>query len=457
MKKSLLLFALSILGLSPLSCQKQAPEADYAFDDVRIIDVETGEVRPNQTVFVKDGKITLVVPSSEANLDGTMNTIIGGGRYLMPGLAEMHAHIPGNQNMKLLEETLFLYLSNGVTTIRGMLGQPYHIELKDKVMSGEILGPRIYTSGPSLNGNSVTSIEQADQMVRDQKAAGYDFMKLHPGLTLENFDQIVKTAKEVGMPYAGHVSIDVGVRHAIESDYASIDHVDGYLEGLVPSTIRVNPNANGFFGINFTEIADEALIDELVKMTVEQDIWIVPTQAMMERWVGPEDPEVLGEEPEMKYMPPNTLNNWIRTKKGVIEAPNYSAEQALAFNELRRTIIKKLHDGGAKFILGSDAPQVFNVPGFSIQRELEAMTRSGFSPLEAIQSGTINPAEYFGVQGEYGVIKPGASADLIMLQDNPLEDINNTRSQLGVMVRGKWMTKAEIYKKLDEIAASYKE
>lgn len=457
MKKSFLLLALSIIGLSPLSCQKKAPEADYAFDNVRIIDVETGEIRPNQTVFVKDGKITLVVPSSEANLDGTMNTIIGGGRYLMPGLAEMHAHIPGNQNMKLLEETLFLYLSNGVTTIRGMLGQPYHIELKDKVMSGEILGPRIYTSGPSLNGTSVTSTEQANQMVRDQKAAGYDFMKLHPGLTLENFDQIVKTAKEVGMPYAGHVSIDVGVRHAIESDYASIDHVDGYLEGLVPSTIRVNPNANGFFGINFTEIADEALIDELVKLTVEHNVWIVPTQAMMERWVGPEDPEVLGAEPEMKYMPPNTLNNWIRTKKQVIEAPNYSAEQALAFNELRRTIIKKLHDGGAKFILGSDAPQVFNVPGFSIQRELEAMTRSGFTPLEAIQAGTINPAEYFGVQGEYGVIKPGASADLIMLQENPLEDINNTRSQLGVMVRGKWMTKAEIYEKLDEIAISYKE
>lgn len=457
MKKSFLFLSMLIIGLSPISCQKKAPEADYAFDNVRIIDVETGAIQPNQTVFVKDGKISLIVPSSEANLDGTMNTIIGGGRYLMPGLAEMHAHIPGNNNMKLLEETLFLYLSNGVTTIRGMLGQPYHIELKDKVMSGEILGPRIYTSGPSLNGNTVTSTEQADQMVRDQKAAGYDFMKLHPGLTLENFDQIVKTAKEVGMPYAGHVSIDVGVRHAIESDYASIDHVDGYLEGLVPSTIRVNPNANGFFGINFTEIADESLIDELVKLTVEHNVWIVPTQAMMERWVGPTDPEILGEDPEMKYMPPNTLKSWISTKKQVIEAPNYSAEQALAFNELRRKIIKKLHDGGAKFILGSDAPQVFNVPGFSIQRELEAMTRSGFTPLEAIQAGTINPAEFFKVQGEYGVIKPGASADLIMLQDNPLEDINNTRSQLGVMVRGKWMTKSDIYKKLNEIAESYKE
>tara|TARA_A100000171_G_C2136935_1_gene151043 strand:+ start:3328 stop:4689 length:1362 start_codon:yes stop_codon:yes gene_type:complete len=451
MKKSFLLLAFLFLALSPLSCQK-APEADYAFDNVQVIDVETGEIRPKQTVFVKDGKITLIIPSKDANLDGTMNTIMGNGQFLMPGLAEMHAHIPGNNNMKLLEETLFLYLSNGVTTIRGMLGQPYHIELKDKVLSGEILGPRIYTSGPSLNGNSVTSLERAEQIVRDQKAAGYDFMKMHPGLSLENFNKIVETAKEVEMPFAGHVSIDVGVRKSLQAKYASIDHVDGYIEGLVPESAGVNPNANGFFGISFTKLADESLIDELVQMTIENDVWIVPTQAMMERWVGPEAPETLGQEPEMKYMPPNTLNNWIRTKKQVIEAPNYSAEEAEQFNELRRKIIKKLHDGGAKFILGSDAPQVFNVPGFSIQRELEAMTRSGFTPLEAIQSGTINPAIFFNAEGEYGVIKPGASADLILLQENPLENINNTRSQLGVMVRGKWMTKADIQKRLDEIA-----
>ncbi|WP_339694628.1 amidohydrolase family protein [uncultured Roseivirga sp.] len=451
MKKSFLLLAFLFLALSPLSCQK-APEADYAFDNVQVIDVETGEIRPKQTVFVKDGKITLIIPSKDANLDGTMNTIMGNGQFLMPGLAEMHAHIPGNNNMKLLEETLFLYLSNGVTTIRGMLGQPYHIELKDKVLSGEILGPRIYTSGPSLNGNSVTSLERAEQIVRDQKAAGYDFMKMHPGLSLENFNKIVETAKEVEMPFAGHVSIDVGVRKSLQAKYASIDHVDGYIEGLVPESAGVNPNANGFFGISFTKLADESLIDELVQMTIENDVWIVPTQVMMERWVGPEAPEALGQEPEMKYMPPNTLNNWIRTKKQVIEAPNYSAEEAEQFNELRRKIIKKLHDGGAKFILGSDAPQVFNVPGFSIQRELEAMTRSGFTPLEAIQSGTINPAIFFSAEGEYGVIKPGASADLILLQENPLENINNTRSQLGVMVRGKWMTKADIQKRLDEIA-----
>jgi len=292
MKKSLIFLLLLAICFNPLFCQN-TPTADFAFSHVTILDVESGELIPQQTVFIKDDKIVAIIPTDQAGIGRTTQIQVADGQILIPGLAEMHAHIPGNQNMKLLEETLFLYLSNGVTTIRGMLGQPFHLELKEKVRSGEILGPRIYTSGPSLNGNSVTSVEQAEQTVRDQKAAGYDFMKLHPGLTSENFNAIVETAKEVNMPFAGHVSIDVGVRKALASKYASIDHVDGYVEGLVPKEAGIDPNANGFFGINFTDLADESKIDELVKMKVENDVWIVPTQAMMERWVGPQEPELI--------------------------------------------------------------------------------------------------------------------------------------------------------------------
>ncbi|GHE56395.1 amidohydrolase family protein [Roseivirga thermotolerans] len=454
MKKLFLSLALLLLGMLPTSCQN-APEADFAFTNVNIVDVEGGQILANQTVFIKDGKISLIVPSNEARLANTQTVRPGEGGYLMPGLAEMHAHIPGNQNMRLLEETLFLYLSNGITTIRGMLGQPYHLELKEKVATGEILGPRIYTSGPSLNGNSVTSVQQAEQMVRDQKKAGYDFMKLHPGLTLENFNAIVKTAKEVNMPFAGHVSIDVGIRNTLKAQYASIDHVDGYIEGLVPSSIRVNPNANGFFGLNFTKIADENLLDELVQLTVENEVWIVPTQAMMERWVGPEAPETLAQETEMKYMSPSTVDNWVRTKKQIIESPAYDAEQALQFNTLRRKIIQKLHAAGVGILLGSDAPQVFNVPGFSIQLELDAMVRSGMSPLEAIRAGTLNPALFFKAPHEFGAIKEGASADLILVRKNPLDNIAHLQDRAGVMVRGKWLSRQEIDNRLKEIAKNY--
>ena len=443
-----------ILACFTFSCTK-AQEADFAFTNVNVLTMESEAILKNQTVLIKAGKILAIGDASDISTAASSTTVDGSGKYLMPGLAEMHGHIPGNRNMDLLEETLFLYLSNGITTIRGMLGQPYHIELRDKVLTGEILGPRVYTSGPSINGNTVRSIAEAKRKVTAQKEAGYDFLKMHPGLTRENFDAVVATADEVGIPFSGHVSIDVGVRRALEAKYASIDHVDGYIEGMVPSSIRVNPNTNGFFGVNFTDIIDEKILDELVDMTIKQDVWIVPTQAMMERWVGPEDPDVLAQDAEMKYMDPSTLNNWIRTKKGVIGAQNYDAEQALKFNEIRRRIIGRLHKAGAKMLLGSDAPQVFNVPGFSIQRELDAMVRSGLSEFDALHAGTVNPAKFFNDEGQYGTIILGADADLILLDANPLTDIANMRKQAGVMVRGTWLSASDITARLEKIAQNY--
>lgn len=414
------------------------------------------DAAPEQTILVKGGKIIAMDHYSKINTDRVKTVIDGKGKYLIPGLTEMHAHIPVNQDMDLLEETLFLYLSNGITTIRGMLGQPYHLELKELVRKGEILSPRIYTSGPSINGGTVRSAEEAKQKVTAQKEAGYDFLKLHPGLTRQNFDAVVATANEVGIPYAGHVSTLVGIRRALEAKYATIDHVDGYMEGLVPDDLRVNPNTNGFFGINYTDIVDEAITEELVSLTYKQDVWIVPTQAMMERWVGPEDPKKLAKEPAMKYMNPKTVANWVATKENVLSSPGYDAKRAQKFNIIRRDIIMQLHDAGVKILLGSDAPQVFNVPGFSIQLELDAMVRSGLDEYDALYAGTARPAEFFKAEGQYGTIEIGAWADLVLLEADPLADIDNVSKQAGVMVRGKWLSAEEIKNRLSQIEQKYK-
>ena len=433
-----------------------AQQADYAITNVDVFTMTSEDAAPEQTILVKEGKIIAMDHYSKINTDRVKTVIDGKGKYLIPGLTEMHAHIPGNQDMDLLEETLFLYLSNGITTIRGMLGQPYHLELKELVRKGEILSPRIYTSGPSINGGTVRSVEEAKQKVTAQKEAGYDFLKLHPGLTRQNFDAVVATANEVGIPYAGHVSTLVGIRRALEAKYATIDHVDGYMEGLVPDDLRVNPNTNGFFGINYTDIVDEAITEELVSLTYKQDVWIVPTQAMMERWVGPEDPRKLAKEPAMKYMNPKTVANWVATKESVLSSPGYDAKRAQKFNIIRRDIIMQLHDAGVKILLGSDAPQVFNVPGFSIQLELDAMVRSGLDEYDALYAGTARPAEFFKAEGEYGTIEIGAWADLVLLEADPLADIDNVSKQAGVMVRGKWLSTEDIKIRLSQIEQKYK-
>lgn len=440
------------------SCQssnlkERINEGALVITNVNIIDVETGNVFLGHVV-IDSSKIQKIL-DLDTTIDPQNGTLIDGtDKFLMPGLAEMHAHVPSLPwNDPKMEETLFLYLSNGVTTIRGMLGHPYHLELRDKATSQEILSPRIYTSSPSVSGNTVTDVESAQEKIRAYAEEGYDFIKIHPGLRRQVFDEVVKTANEAGIPFAGHVSTLVGVRHALASGYATIDHVDSYIEGLVPESENVNPTENGFFGYNFTSLADTSMIPELVQMSRENEVWVVPTQSLFDRWFSPTDPEMMAQEEEMSYMSPETINSWVQSKKNLISAPNYDSATWAAFNEIRFQLIRALHEEGQGLLLGSDAPQVFNVPGFSIHHELRGMINAGLNPLEAIQTGTINPAIFFNEA--FGQVKEGYDADLILLEENPLEDLEHLKNPVGIMARGQWMDRATIDEKLKEIAKVY--
>jgi hypothetical protein len=445
-----------ICAFAAFSCaepQEKISKSAILITNANVIDVRTGIIIEKRQIVIDSGIIQKIADAVE-NAEGYTMTINGNGKYLMPGLAEMHAHIPSpsTRNPEIVDETLFLYLSNGITTIRGMLGEPSHLELREKAKKNEILSPRIYTSSPSLNGNSIKTVEEAIEKVTAYKNAGYDFLKMHPGIQLEVFNAAVKTAKELGLSYAGHVPVDVGVRHAMESGYASIDHVDGFLEGLVPQSANVNPTENGFFGYGFTPLADVSYIDELVTMAKKNKVWIVSTQSLYERWFAPIKGDELLNDPGMKYMAKSTLENWKRRKAEYTETDDFSLPQWEKFNEIRRELMRKLQAGGHGMLLGSDAPQLFNVPGFSIHHEIDGMLRAGLTPFEIIKSGTINPAIYFGDEANYGEVKEGLSADLILLNENPLNDMKSLRDIYGVMVRGRWLSKEVIDLRLVEIA-----
>jgi hypothetical protein len=453
MQRLFILILVLLLG----SCKEipvQKKSSATLISDISILDVSTGEIIEHQSIEIDEGKIRRISGILE-DTTGFQTVIDGTGKFLMPGLAEMHAHIPAPPiSQEQLEETLFLYLSNGITTIRGMLGHPSHLELKKLVAQGEVLGPRIFTSSPSLNGNTVRTSEEAKVKVTQYQKDGYDFLKIHPGILRPVFDQIVATAKEVNIPFAGHVPVDVGIRHALESGYASIDHVDGFLEGLVPKSARVNPRENGFFGYNFTMLADTTLIPSLVALSKENKVWIVPTQSLFERWFAPVSADQLLNEPEMIYMPVTTLTNWkIRKEQTMGEDTNFTVPQWERFNAIRLHLIKALQDNGYGILLGSDAPQLYNVPGFSIHHEMQGMVHAGITPLQIIQSGTLNPAIYFDQQEVFGQIKEGMVADLLLLRGNPLEDIKVLKKLDGVMLGGVWIDRKTIDKKLKVIAA----
>lgn len=426
----------------------QAAEPVTAFVDVSVVPMDRERMLEHRTVIVRGSRIAEIGPADRVRVPDGAVRVDGRGKFLMPGVAEMHAHVPGANDPAFQERVLFLYVANGVTTIRGMLGQAQHLELRARLARGEVLGPTLVTSGPSFNGNSAPTPEAAQRMVEEQKAAGYDFLKIHPGLSRATFDAMAATATRVGIPFAGHVPLDVGLARALEARYATIDHIDGYVEalaGLAPG------QPSGFFGMGVAEQADASRLAGLVRATREAGVWVVPTETLMETVASGERPEDLATRPGVDYLPSALLQGWMNTMRGWRTQGPPSPQAAEQFRALRRQLIRDLHAGGVGILLGSDAPQVGNVPGFSIQRELATYVAAGLSPYEALRTGTVNVARFLHQEREFGTVEVGRRADLVLLEANPLEDIAGFGRQAGVMVRGRWLDAAEIRRRLEAI------
>lgn len=416
-----------------------------AFINVNVLPMSSDAVLPQQTVIVRDGIITTIgnvdvtpVPEGATTIDGT-------DRYLMPGLAEMHAHVPpaGSEN---LDRDFNLFVANGVTTVRGMLGRPSHLALRQQLLENKVFGPRLITSGPSLNGRSVSGAAQAREMVLQQHAAGYDFIKLHPGLDRDEFVAIAETANELGMPFAGHVPVAAGVELALALGMASIDHLDGYFAAMLPTT---SPGAGGYGGFFDVMLADELETGEmagLVEATASSETWNVPTEVLVELRISATPVDVLRSRPEMRYMPAATIQRWVDVKTAQLAETGFDPELAELAIEIRRALILALQRAGAGLLLGSDAPQVFNVPGFSLHRELEILVESGLTPYEALRSGTASVAEFLG--SNTGVVAVGRAADLVLLDADPFADIQNAHRIHGVMLRGQWLPATALREKL---------
>jgi len=412
-----------------------------AFVNVNVIPMSEETTISQQTVIVSDGVIAgmgnvdeMPVPEAALVVDGT-------DRFLIPGLAEMHAHVPPAASADL-ERDFALFVANGVTTVRGMLGDPSHLQLRAALLDVDRMGPRLITSGPSLNGRSVSGAADGARQVREQHAAGYDFIKIHPGLDAAEFIAIAAAANELGMPFAGHVPVAVGLSGALAAGMASIDHLDGYMAALMPPQYDESGGYGGFFDVLLAGDVDADGIEALADATAAAGTWVVPTETLVEQLVNEVPASELGSRAEMQYVPGATIDSWAQAKQRQQQERGFSREVAERAIHLRRALIRALHDAGAGLLLGSDAPQVFNVPGFSLHRELELMVAAGLTPFEALRTGTASAAQFLGL--ETGVIATGREADLVLLDANPLDDITSTRRIHGVMARGRWYPAAEL-------------
>lgn len=453
MKSSKILFWLLFFGLST---SQLLFGQELLINHVNIITMQDNKVLEDHSIYVKDGVIIEIAPEEEISVAG-IRTLDGRGMYVFPGLAEFHAHLPNPEQFGAVfqEEVLWMYLANGVLRIRSMLGHESHLALKARVESGEIKGPRMFISGPSLNGTSVTDPETGRQMVRVQKAAGYDHLKLHPGLDDPKFLAIADEAKKEGIYYGGHVSMDVGLVTSLTNGYRSVEHIDGYLEAMVTDKAKLDPTKSGPFNMLAIGDVDMSLLPGLIDLTLEKKAYIAPTMTLFERYFGYQPAYELRQQPEMFYLPGQLVTQWFNTKTQLESSGVLAEAKVKPYLEFRQKLFLELHQAGVPMIMSSDSPQVFNVPGFSIHREIESMSNAGMSNYEILKTGSVNCAEYFEQGGEWGVLKPGAAAEFVMVQKNPLEDLTTMQKPQAIMIGGEFIQRDELQLQINLIRQKY--
>ena len=435
------------VGAPSVAMSQQAP---VVFTGVSVIPMDRETVLPDRTVIVENGRITYVGGRRAAPPGAT--SVDARGKFLMPAIAEFHAHVPSGAGAVHAHRTLSLYALAGVATARGMLGAPMHLALRDSIAAGQLFGPRLLTSGPSFNGNSATSPATAAAMVRDQKTAGYDLLKIHPGVPRAAFDSLATVANALRIPFAGHVPLEVGLDLALTSKFSTIDHLDGIVEAMYAGPQPLTPQANGFFGLGIVRQLDQSRFGAIVNRIRASGVAMVPTQILLDNYANDATGDELTSLPEFRYWVPQQTAAWRTAKNNYLAQPPISREQRQEFIALRRRLIKALHDGGVPFLLGSDAPQLWNVPGFSSHRELGALVAAGLTPYQALRTGTVDVARFMGEEGRSGVVRAGARADLLLLDANPLDAIANSLRINGVVVNGRWIGPAERARMLEALA-----
>ncbi|MGM0506375.1 MAG: amidohydrolase family protein [Bacteroidota bacterium] len=423
------------------NAQMSAPEGALVLHNVSVLSMESEDLKEAQSVVILEDQISWVGPATELSVPDNA-TVVEGDLVVMPGLAEMHGHIPGsNQSQSYREDILSMYVLQGVTTLRGMAGDPIHLELREQAREGEIISPRIFAAGPPFSGNSVPTPEAARQRVAEQAAAGYDLLKFSPGLNLDTFNAAVEEAKRHQMPFAGHISYDVGLERSLDAGKSTIDHLDRYMEFLAPEQADREDPPVIYFGYDLTPYVQSERIEEAAQRTAEDGVGNVPTNTLLENVLNPSlSVDQMEQWPGVDLMPASTVEAWGNSVRDIRANEIYDPDQAAAYLDIRKQLTRALYDAGSDLLLlGADAPQIFNPPGYSVHRELEIMVDAGLSPFDALRTGTVNVATHFGEQSLSGKVAPGYRPDLLVLSVNPLEILPFGGSIEGVVLNGRYL------------------
>ena len=428
-------------------------QGDAAIVGATIVDVATGEVVPAQTVVVADGSIVEIGPAADLVLADDVTRIDGTGRFLLPGLTDMHAHV-------FTEDGLVPYLANGITTVRNMWGGPMALAMREDVAAGRIPGPRVLTAGQLLDGapkiwagsTEVADADHAAQLVAQQAADGYDFVKVYSRLSPELLDAILAAGAEHGIAVAGHVPQDAPMMDAVRNGMRTAEHFTGMLSAVLADESLPNPDLASFDerahplvkALGRGEMDPDALVDNakvarLGAELAEHDFWLVPTIGVMKNFTSlprPPHPDAA------RYVTPadRALIKMLTAGGSPMVEPDLLAGEDVLYH-VRARVLRDLHAAGAKMLVGTDDSLQL---GFVVVDEMEALVDAGLAPLDVLRAATLGAADYLGERGAMGEVVVGAVADLILVDSNPLEDLGALRSVQGVMRAGTFYDRAQL-------------
>lgn len=457
----ILLFATTLLAQARTS-------PVVAFVDVNVVPMDKERVVPHQTVIVRNGTIAQIGDAKRIKIPKDAQKIDGAGKYLIPGLTDMHVHLFSDDDFPdtLAEDEFKIMVAHGVTTIRLMTGTPEQLVLRRKSASQEIVAPTIYAASPQFTGRKssnayvVTTEAEARSAVIKSKQDGYDFIKVTTFLKPEVYEAIVDEAGKQNIRVVGHAdSRSIGLARALKAKQ-QIEHLDSYLEALLPETAPVKGSVSDIYLYNpknweSIDYIDESKLPEIARATVQANPHATPTLHLFKFTFGKgRTEESFRTQPDIRFYPQKIVDQWMAVSKRYLAtaAPIEKREKYIA---IRNRIVKAIYDAGGRVMAGSDTPEWLLLYGYTLHLEMVDLRDAGLSNYAALEAATRNPALFFGTFETTGTIEKNKRADLVLLDANPLEDIANTQKRAGVMLKGKYYSQANLNQWLDEIAPRF--
>ena len=457
----LLVLLLAVLSTAWSSVPAQKPPRTIAFLHTAVVPMDRERVLRDHTVVITDGRIVALGPTAAVTVPPDAHRIDGTGRYLLPALCDMHVHLLGDAWKAMLrpeaqaaskdlpfEDFLFPYVANGVTTLQALSATPEEVALRKRIERGELIGPRLILArmidGPDKAwppplSTWVASPAEARQAVRQAKAEGYDKIKVYSFLDRESYDAIVSTARELQMDVIGHIPMSLSLEYVVGAGQKLIAHS----EELAKHTRR--------------DYRPER-IDDFANTMAKRGVAMIPTLVTTRAILGLfDDPDRIMNPPEAAYYRhPMQMGVWSFVAENLYKPIPTEARNKLRedFEKFQRPLSKAFHDKGGRLIAGSDTVLPGLVPGFALHGELRELVEIGLTPFQALRTSTTSPFEYLGEADRAGTIQVGKQTDLLLLNDNPLQDVTAASKIAGVLMRGRWIGAEEIHKRMQGIAAS---